>query len=163
MRDAAQGVNATHGVLSHPPLPHALGAAGALLRATLAARSLHGFDPAPALVVQAGAPGEALAALARRAGLPVVREAFADRAYEPDGTLRARALPGAVLADPALAAAQATEIARRRRVACVAGWLPLHANTVCVHSDSPGAVALASAVRAALARPAPDASTRSGA
>jgi UPF0271 protein len=74
----------------------------------------------------------------REEGFPVWREAFADRAYEPDGTLRPRHLPGALLTDPAAASAQA-------RVITAAGW----ADTLCVHSDTPHAVEIARAIRTA--------------
>lgn len=71
------------------------------------------------------------------AGARVAAEAFADRNYEPDGTLRDRSLRGAMVNSPADAAAQALALAPRAR-------------TICVHSDTPGAVAVARAVRASL-------------
>ena len=77
--------------------------------------------------------GLASSAVTRRAA-----EAFADRAYEPDGSLRPRRLPGAVITDPEQAAAQALEIAREGR-----------AETICVHGDNPHALAIARAVRRA--------------
>jgi 5-oxoprolinase (ATP-hydrolysing) subunit A len=86
-----------------------------------------------------GLPGSALLVRAERAGLRVVGEAFADRAYRPDGTLVPRSEPGAVLDDPAAAAEQTLRLVRAGGV-----------GSVCVHGDSPGAVALASAVRRAL-------------
>ena len=76
----------------------------------------------------------------RRGRLRSMAEGFADRAYEPDGSLRSRTLPGAVHTDPALAARQAVELAATGRYA-----------TLCVHGDTPGAPAIAAAVRAALA------------
>jgi UPF0271 protein len=76
----------------------------------------------------------------RAMGLPVAGEAFADRRYEPDGTLRNRKLPGALITDPAAAAAQALRLAREGT-----------AQTICVHGDTPGAVAILQAVREALA------------
>lgn len=82
-------------------------------------------------------PGSALAEAARTAGLPVVAEFFADRAYDNDGRLVPRSEPGAVLTDE-------TEI-----VARVLNAIDLH-DSVCVHSDTPGAVALASAIKHAL-------------
>jgi UPF0271 protein len=77
----------------------------------------------------------------RAAGLRVAAEGFCDRAYEPDGTLRSRALPGAVLAEPDAAAQQAVALALRGDI-----------TTLCIHGDEPAAVAIARAVRAALAR-----------
>ncbi|OJX98219.1 UPF0271 protein [Salana multivorans] len=79
-------------------------------------------------------PGSALATTADEAGLPVVREGFADRAVRPDGTLVPRSEPGAVLRD-------AAEV--RGRMAILA---PL-VDTVCVHGDTPGALLIARAAR----------------
>ena len=73
------------------------------------------------------------------AGLSTIAEAFADRRYEPDGTLRARRDPDALITDPA----QAADQARRLSADGAAG-------TVCVHSDTPNAPAIARAVRAVL-------------
>lgn len=99
-----------------------------------------------------GPPGSALLAAAVSAGLPVLAEGFADRAYEPDGRLRSRSLPDAVRHDPAAVAAQAVGIARDGAVTAVDGTvLPLRVETICLHGDTPGAVELARAVRAALA------------
>jgi UPF0271 protein len=75
----------------------------------------------------------------RGMGLPVAGEAFADRRYEPDGSLRSRQFAGALITDPAEAAAQAMRLAREGR-----------AQTICVHGDTPGAVAILKAVRHAL-------------
>lgn len=97
-------------------------------------------------------PGSAMAAAAGRAGIRVAREGFADRAYEPDGTLRPRRLPASVHTEPAVAAEQAVSIARDARVRASDGtWLELEVDTLCVHGDTPGAPAIARAVRAALA------------
>ncbi len=98
-----------------------------------------------------GPPGSALLAAAVAAGLRPVAEAFADRAYETDGSLRSRSLPGAVHTDPAVAARQAVAIARDRRVVAFDGSaLEMQAETICLHGDTPGAVEHARAVRAAL-------------
>jgi UPF0271 protein len=87
----------------------------------------------------------------RAAGLRVAAEAFADRAYEPDGSLRSRQLEGAVLATAGDAAAQAVSIARDGRVRTHDGTvLTVEAETICIHGDTPGAAAYATAVRAAL-------------
>ena len=99
-----------------------------------------------------GPPGSVLLAAAVAAGLVPVPEGFADRAYEPDGRLRSRTLPGALLSDQGLAAAQAVSIARDGRVTTVDGSVvDLTVATLCVHSDTPGAPAIAAAVRGALA------------
>ncbi len=97
-------------------------------------------------------PGSAMERAARTIGLRVAREGFADRAYEPDGTLRSRKLPASVHADPAVAAAQAVSIARDGRVTSSDGTtLALEVDTLCIHGDTPGAAAIARAVRVALA------------
>jgi UPF0271 protein len=85
------------------------------------------------------------------AGLPVAREAFVDRAYEADGSLRSRRLPGAVLQDPAQAAAQAVRMARDGVVVAYNGEeVRVQAQTMCLHGDTPAALEIAQAVRQAL-------------
>jgi UPF0271 protein len=101
-------------------------------------------------LVLVGLSGSALVGAGREAGLAVAEEAFADRAYEGDGSLRARALPGAVLDDPAAAAAQALAVVRGTVTASDGSSLALRADTLCVHGDLPGAAARARAVRKAL-------------
>jgi UPF0271 protein len=98
-----------------------------------------------------GPPGSALLAAGAEAGLPTIAEGFADRAYEPDGSLRSRRLDGAVHGDPGVAAAQAVGIARDGKVNASDGTeLALAADTICLHGDTPGAVEIARAVRVAL-------------
>jgi UPF0271 protein len=75
----------------------------------------------------------------RGMGMKVAGEGFADRAYEADGTLRSRKLPGALITDPQAAVAQAVRIAREGK-----------AETICVHGDTPGAVEILRACREAL-------------
>ena len=99
-----------------------------------------------------GPPGSALLGAGIAAGLACVAEGFADRAYEADGRLRSRRLPGALLHDPDRAAAQAVGIARDSRVTAFDGTiLELAVATLCIHGDTPGAVATATAIRAAFA------------
>jgi UPF0271 protein len=84
-------------------------------------------------------------------GLRFAAEAFADRVYEKDGTLRSRSFRGAVLTDPQTVAAQAVRIARDGVVTATDGSeVRIQADTLCLHGDTPGAVALARAVRSAL-------------
>jgi UPF0271 protein len=73
-------------------------------------------------------------------GLQAMGEGFADRRYEPDGTLRNRKFPDALITDPQSAAAQAIRLARGGTV-----------QTICVHGDTPGSVAILKACREALA------------
>jgi 5-oxoprolinase (ATP-hydrolysing) subunit A len=97
-------------------------------------------------------PGSVAARQATRAGLAVVAEAFADRAYTPAGTLVSRAEPGAVLTDPGEVAARVVALVTTGTVTSVTGEpVAVAARSVCVHGDTPGAVTLARAVRAALA------------
>lgn len=98
-----------------------------------------------------GLPGSALLRLAAEAGLRPVPEAFADRAYTSAGTLVSRRDPGAVLHDPAEVARRCVRLVTRGEVGAVDGSVvPVSAESVCVHGDSPGAVAMARAVRAAV-------------
>lgn len=98
-----------------------------------------------------GLPGSELLSAAQRAGLPVVREAFADRAYTPEGTLVPRTEAGAVLHDPAVVAARTVRLITAGTLEDDDGSLVrIEADSVCVHGDSPGAVAMARAVRSAL-------------
>lgn len=117
-------------------------------RALAVVAGVAGVDRGLALV---GLPGSAVLRHARAAGLRTVTEAFVDRGYRADGTLVPRGRPGALVTDPEEAAARAVRIARDGVVASVDGGdVPIDAESLCVHSDTPGAVPLARAVRAAL-------------
>ncbi|KQU69485.1 LamB/YcsF family protein [Phycicoccus sp. Root101] len=95
-----------------------------------------------------GLPGSASLARAEEAGMPTVLEAFADRAYAADGTLVPRGRPGAVLDDPDAVAARVVRLVVDGVVEALDGsLLEVRADSVCVHGDTPGAVALAGAVR----------------
>ena len=112
------------------------------------ARAVRRFSPQLILV---GLAGSRLVEAGRAAGLTVAAEAFPDRAYEPDGSLRSRQLPGAVLTDSAVIAARAVEMARNGTVTATDGTVvPLRADTLCLHGDTPGAAEHARAVRDAL-------------
>jgi UPF0271 protein len=98
-----------------------------------------------------GLPGSALLLAAEAMGLRTVREGFADRAYTPAGTLVPRREPGAVLHDPAEVAERAVRMAVDGQVGAVDGsTVRVAVDSICVHGDTPGAVELARAVRAAL-------------
>ncbi len=98
-----------------------------------------------------GQPGSVLLRVASWAGLPIVAEAFADRGYTADGGLVPRSHPGALLHNPAEAAERVLRIACEATVLAVDGTLvAVSARSVCTHADTPGAVALARAVRARL-------------
>ena len=105
----------------------------------------------PGVTALVTAPGAVVGRLAAQAGLRVFHEAFADRAYNADGTLVSRRLPDAVIADPAEVAARVLRMVREHEVVAIDGTVvPLNADSVCVHGDSPSAVAMARAVRARL-------------
>jgi UPF0271 protein len=98
-----------------------------------------------------GLPGSTLLAQARAAGLVAVEEAFADRGYTADATLVPRTQPGAVLHDPDEVAQRVLRMISAGRIRSVEGSdVTVSARSVCVHGDSPGAVAMAVAVRDAL-------------
>lgn len=85
------------------------------------------------------------------AGLPLVHEVFADRAYEDDATLVSRKKPGAVLHDPAAIAQRVVRMVQDGAVMSVTGKvIKLRADTVCIHGDTPGAVEIAGEIRQAL-------------
>ena len=101
------------------------------------------------LVGQAGAPS---LATWRALGFRVAGEAFADRAYARDGALVARSRPGALLTNTADVVAQALALARGEGVTAAGGvHIPVVADTLCLHADTPGAPGLARAVHEALA------------
>ena len=99
-----------------------------------------------------GMPGSAIERAARAAGIRFMTEAFVDRAYRPDGSLVPRSEPGAVLHDISAVAARAVRLAVDGTVIAVDGSVVrVEAESLCVHGDTPGAVAMAGTVRAALA------------
>lgn len=112
------------------------------------ARAIKAVDPSLVFVV---IPLTQLEAAGEAANLPLAREIYADRAYEDDGTLMSRKKPGAVLHDPAEVAARVVRMVRERAIVGAGGKkMALGIDTVCIHGDSPGAVAMARAVRAEL-------------
>ncbi|MFE6307556.1 LamB/YcsF family protein [Nocardiopsis sp. NPDC057823] len=113
-------------------------------QAAAVVEAVRAFDPGLPVL---GLPGSRFLELAEKAGLPTYREAFADRAYTPEGTLVSRREPGAVLHDPEEIAERCLRIARREPVTAVDGSeILIEADSLCVHGDSPGAVAIARAV-----------------
>jgi 5-oxoprolinase (ATP-hydrolysing) subunit A len=98
-----------------------------------------------------GLPGSQWLRLAEAAGLTVVREAFADRAYTPEGTLVSRRRPGAVLDDADVIARRCVAFATGQAITDVdGGKLEVDAGSICVHGDTAGAVEIARRVRDAL-------------
>ena len=111
-------------------------------------RAVAAFDPGLIVVTL---PDSALLYAAQAAGLRVAREGFADRAYREDGSLVPRSEPGAVIHDPAMATVCAIRMVTQGEVEAITGnVVPLHIDTLCIHGDTPGAVAIAAALRSAL-------------
>jgi UPF0271 protein len=102
-------------------------------------------------VILVGLAGSAMLDAFREAGFTAAAEAFADRRYEPDGSLRPRKFADALITDPATAAEQALSIAERFSVTASDGSpVALRADTICIHSDTPGAPEIAEVVAARL-------------
>ncbi|HEU5431801.1 MAG TPA: 5-oxoprolinase subunit PxpA [Thermomicrobiales bacterium] len=127
-----------HGALYNRAIKE--GAASEAIAAAVAA-----YDPGLVMLAQ---PGSRLFAAAEAAGLPTAREGFVDRAYNTDGTLVNRRLPGAVITDPDSAAERALRLVVDGKLTAIDGTeLTLAVDSLCIHSDTPGAVAIARAVR----------------
>lgn len=130
-----------HGALYNAIVHHE-----AQARAVVAA--VKAYDPGLAVL---GLPGSVFLRIAEEQGLRPVREAFADRAYTPAGTLVSRREPGSVLHAPELVASRMVRLVQDGTLEAVDGTtITLEADSICTHGDSPGAVAMASAVRDAL-------------
>jgi UPF0271 protein len=125
-----------HAVVSHPEQ------ASAVIAAVLE------FDPGLAVL---GLPGSLLLELGAAAGLRAVPEAFADRRYTADGGLLSRSLPGSVLTEPEAIADQVRRLVTGAGVVADDGsTVPVAAESICVHGDTPGAVRIAQVVRGAI-------------
>ena len=127
-----------HGALSNMAMTD-------MAMATSLASAVRAVDPSLTFVV---IPLTALERAGEAANLPLAREIYADRAYEDDGTLVSRKKPGAILHDSETVAARVLEMVQERAIISVTGKrLGLSIDTICIHGDSPGAVAMARAVR----------------
>lgn len=148
---ALQALAATAGTRVRYVKPHG-GLYNAIVHNTAQARAVvdavKSVDPGLPIL---GLPGSEVLRLAEAAGLRAVSEAFADRAYNPDGTLTSRSQPGSVLEDPEAVAARVLQMTTGQAISAIDGSdLRISAESVCVHGDSPGAVAMAVAVKRAL-------------
>ena len=109
--------------------------------------AIKAIDPSLVLMGLANAP---ILKLAQASGLKTVAEAFADRAYTPDGQLVSRREQGAVLHDTQLIARRMLQLARQGTLEAIDGsTITIEAQSICVHGDSPGAVAIAQEIRRA--------------
>ena len=116
--------------------------------AAAVAGAVRDFDPGLVLV---GLSGSELIKAGRDAGLACASEVFADRGYEPDGSLTPRGRPGAMIEDEAQAVARVLRMVLEGKVAGRDGAdLAIRADTVCIHGDQPQALAFARRLRAAL-------------
>lgn len=117
--------------------------------AVVAAVASYGRNNGPLPILSQ--PGSLVHQLAADRKIPTLTEAFPDRAYRADGMLLPRSEPGAVIDDPAVVAARAVQFATRGTVTTVSGDdIAVAARSLCVHGDTPGAVAIAATVRDAL-------------
>ena len=132
-----------HGALSNLAMKEA-GIARAIARATRV------VDASLAFLAVAGTE---LERAGDAEGLPTIREIYADRGYDDHGHLVPRSVPGALLGDGDAAAARAVAMVETGAVVALSGrHVPVGIDSICVHGDTPGAVAMAAAVRAALER-----------
>jgi UPF0271 protein len=107
-------------------------------------------DPAMILVALAGSPW---IQMAERMGVRVAREVFADRAFNADGALVPRSRPGSVVHDISVVVERSLRLVTENEVTAISGeTIRLQADTICLHGDTPGAVDLAQALRAAFER-----------
>jgi 5-oxoprolinase (ATP-hydrolysing) subunit A len=123
--------------------------AGALAEAVLSyGAGPHGAGPSGQRLSVLALSGSPAVEVLEKAGVPVVPEAFADRAYTPAGRLVSRKETGAVITDPAEVADRGRRLALREPIEAQGGAkLQVQAGSICVHSDTPGSVALAAALR----------------
>jgi UPF0271 protein len=142
---AAQGVSLQH-VKAHGALYNMACRDRALADAI--ARAVASFDRS---LILFGLPDSELLRAGAAAGLTIAAEVFADRAYEPDGSLTPRSRPGSVIHDTPTVVQRAIRMVQDRNVVAVDGsTIPLQSDTICLHGDTPGAAGHAKAVRKGL-------------
>ena len=151
---AMQGFCAVHGTKLRHVKPHGNLYLLAVENESIArpiAEAIVSVDPELIYLALAGAKGELMTRIGKEVGLKVAYEAFADRAYTPEGTLVSRRQPGAVIKEPEKVVERALKMAKEGRVIAVNGQeIPLAAQTLCVHGDTPGAVNLVKQIRETL-------------
>jgi UPF0271 protein len=115
------------------------------------ARAVAAVDPSLLLVTLAGSEAELMTRIGREEGVRVVFEAFPDRVYTPEGRLASRRLPGTVITDAAVASERAVRMATEGRIVASDGSiLEMEIDTLCVHGDTPTALALVQEIRGGL-------------
>jgi UPF0271 protein len=145
---AVAGVAAAEGVSVQHVKPHGalfnMAVRNAELSAAIA-RAVAAFDKS---LILFGLPGSEILNAGRAAGLRVAAEVFADRAYEPDGSLASRRKPGSVIHDAAAVVERAVRMVKDQTVVAIDGSVvQLEADTICVHGDTPGSDDLAAKIR----------------
>ena len=148
---AVAGVAAAEGVRMQHVKPHGALFNMAVRNAELAAaiaRAVAAFDPS---LILFGLPGSEILKAGRAAGLRVAAEAFADRAYEADGSLASRRTPGSVIHDADAVVSRAVRMVKDRTVVALGeAVVQLEADTICIHGDTLGSDELAARLRAGL-------------
>jgi len=145
---AVAGVAAAEGVKIQHVKPHGALFNMAVRNAELSAAIARGVAAFDRSLILFGLPGSEILRAGRAAGLRVAVEVFADRAYEPDGSLMSRRKPGAVIHDVSEVVARAVRMVKDRTIVAADGSvLEVDADTICVHGDTPGSDALAAKIR----------------
>jgi UPF0271 protein len=148
---AVAGVAAAEGVALQHVKPHGALFNMAVRNAELSAAIARAVAAVDRSLILFGLPGSEILRAGRAAGLRVAAEVFADRAYEPDGSLASRRKPGSVIHDPDAVVARAVRMVKDRVVVATDGTVVhLDADTMCVHGDTPGSDDLAAKIRAGL-------------
>jgi UPF0271 protein len=138
---AAQGTSLRH------VKPHGALYNEAAKDATIAQAIADGVSRWSRGVVLVGLAGSLMLDVFREAGFTVAPEAFADRRYEPDGSLRARRFPDSMIVDPVMAAQQVLGVVESGRITAIGGArIEVAAATICIHGDTSGALDIASGV-----------------
>ena len=150
---AVAGMASAEGMRIQHVKPHGALFNMAVRNAELAAaiaRAVAAFDP---MLLLFGLPGSEILKAGRSEGLRVAAEVFADRAYEPDGSLASRRKPGSVIHEAEMVVERAVRMVKDHTVVAIDGSVvPLQADTICVHGDTPGSDDLAASIRAGLER-----------
>ena len=136
-------IAARHGATIHHVKPHGALYNSAVSDTLLSAAIAEGVTRWSKHVILVGLAGSPMLTIFRAAGCAVTAEAFADRRYEPNGSLRSRHHHDSLITDPALAAQQALQIVNDGFVTAVDGTkVHISAQTLCIHGDTPGALAI---------------------
>lgn len=151
---ALKGFCSAHGTAVSHVKPHGALYNNAMAHESIARGIAEGvacLDASIPVFVLAGAKGENMARICRESGLRVVREAFPDRAYTPEGNLAPRTMAGAVKTDPSEIADRALMMAEAQQVVDTEGnTIELEAETLCLHGDTPEAAILVRSIRSTL-------------